>query len=153
MSQTIPTLAEPYYTIRVRLDDRDYTLEFIYSPRQERYYLSVSDSEDVPLVCGLKLVSNTRLLRYWHHKEGVPPGELMVTATGADQSSPRIGELLEDGRCQLTYFTAAEVQATSFEVPFMTFSGGATYAGPGPSGETLTDGGAALTDGGAVLTH
>lgn len=111
MSQTIPTLLEPFYTIRVRLDDRDYTLEFVYSPRQERFYLSLFDSEDVPLVCGLKLVSNTPLLRYWHHKDGVPPGELMVTALGEDQTSPKIGDLLEDGRCQLTYFTAAEVAA------------------------------------------
>jgi hypothetical protein len=109
MSQTIPTLADPFYTIRVRLDDRDYTLEFLYSPRQERYYLSLFDSEDNPLVLGLKLVSNVALLRYWHYKDGVPPGELMVTSTGEDKSSPRIGDLLEDGRCQLTYFTQAEV--------------------------------------------
>jgi len=111
MSQTIPTVTEPYYTIRVRLDDQDYTLEFTYSTRQERYYVSLFDVEDKPLVCGLKLVTNTPLLRYWHHKDGVPPGELMVTATGQDVTPPKIGELLEDGRCQLTYFTAAEVSA------------------------------------------
>lgn len=111
MSQTIPTLAEPFYTIRVRLDDRDYTFEFLYSPRQERYYLSLFDSEDKPLVLGLKLVSDVALLRYWHYKEGIPLGELIVTSTGEDKSSPRLGDLLEDGRCQLTYFTKAEVAA------------------------------------------
>jgi hypothetical protein len=104
-------LAEPYYTIRARLDDRDYTLEFTYSPRAERYYLAIYDSEDVPLVLGLKLLSNVPLLRYWHHKAGVPAGELMVTSTGEDDSSPKLGDLLEDGRCQLTYFTAAEIAA------------------------------------------
>lgn len=109
MSQTIPTLADPYYTIRVRLDDRDYTLEFLYSPRQERFYLGIYDSEDVPLVLGLKLVSNVMLLEYWHHKDGVPLGELVVTSYSADRSSPKIGELLEDGRCQLTYYSQAEV--------------------------------------------
>ncbi len=35
----------------------------------------------------------------------------MVTAIGADASSPKLGELSATGRCQLTYFTAAEVSA------------------------------------------
>lgn len=109
MSQTIPTLPDPYYTIRVRLDDHDYTLEFRYSPRAARYYLNIFDAEDNALVCGIKLVSNLQLLRYYHFRDGVPPGELMVTCTSTDTTSPALGELGEDQRCQLTYFTHAEV--------------------------------------------
>jgi hypothetical protein len=111
MSQTIPTLPEPFYSIRVRLDDRDYTLEFLYSPRQSRYYLNLFDSEDAPLLLGLKLVSNTPLLRYFHFRDGIPPGELVVTCTMLDRTSPTLGELGEGLRCQLTYFSVSEVAA------------------------------------------
>lgn len=109
MSATIPTLSDPFYTIRVRLDGADYTLEFTYAPRQGRYYLNLYDANDKELVWGLKLVSNTRLLRYYRYRDGVPAGELMVTSTTSDKSSPTIGDLADGGRCQLTYFTAAEV--------------------------------------------
>lgn len=112
MSTTVPTLVdEPFYTIRCRLDGQDYTLEFRYSDRQSRYYLTLYDANDAPLVCGLKLVSNIMLLRYYHYRDGMPPGELMVTCATTDASSPTFGELAEGGRCQLTYFTQAEVLA------------------------------------------
>lgn len=110
MSQTIPTLLdEPFYTIRARLEDRDYTLKFRYSTRQARYYLSIYDEDETPLVVGLKLVTNLALLRFYHHRPNMPPGELMVTCMTADVRPPEFGELGADQRCQLTYFTHAEV--------------------------------------------
>jgi hypothetical protein len=112
MSQTIPTLDDPFYTIRVRLDEADYTLEFYYSTRQQRYYLHLSDAEDTPLVLGLKLVANVRLLRSYKHRDGMPSGELMVVCSSTDQSPPKLGELglLDDGkRCSLVYYPAAEL--------------------------------------------
>lgn len=116
MSQTIPTLTDqPFYSIRARLEDRDYTLEFRYSARQSRYFLSLYDTEDNPVICGLKLVSNVMLLRFYHHRENVPPGELMVTCAALDKSSPAFGELGEGQRCQLSYFTAAEVAEVKAE--------------------------------------
>lgn len=111
MSQTIPTLSLPFYTLRTRLDDSDYTLEFNYSPRAARYYLNVYDAEDVLLVAGLKLVTNIPLLHFYRYRAGMPQGELMVAATGADSSPPTLGELGAGLRCELTYFTVAEVKA------------------------------------------
>lgn len=111
MSQTIPTLALPFYTLRTRLDDSDYTLEFNYSPRAERYYLNVYDADDVLLAAGLKLITNIPLLHFYKFRSGMPQGELMVAATGSDASPPKLGELGKDLRCELTYFTAAEVRA------------------------------------------
>jgi hypothetical protein len=111
MSQTIPTLALPFYTLRTRLDDSDYTLEFNYSVRAERYYLNVYDSEDVQLVAGLKLVPNVALFRFYKFRDGMPQGELVVTATGTDGSPPKLGELGKGLRCELTYFTTAEIKA------------------------------------------
>ena len=111
MSQTIPTLPLPFYTLRTRLDDSDYTLEFNYSPRAKRYYLNIFDSEDVLLVAGLKLVPNVMLLRFYRFRAGMPSGELIVAATGTDGSPPVLGELGKGLRCELSYFTAAELKA------------------------------------------
>jgi len=111
MSSTIPTLALPFYTIRTRLDDSDFTLEFNYSDRASRYFLNIYDVNDVLLVAGLKLVPNVQLLRYYAHVPGMPPGELVVSALGQDGSPPKLGEIGIGLRCELTYFTAAEVKA------------------------------------------
>ena len=111
MSYTIPTLPDPFYTTRVRLEDRDYTLEFWYATRSGRYYLNLLDAEEVPLVCGLKLVCNVPLLRYHHHKAGVPAGELIVTCSTPNPVPPTLGELGEGLRCELSYFTRDELEA------------------------------------------
>ena len=116
MSFTIPTLPDPYYTSRVRLDDRDYTLEFYYSTRQERYYLSLYDAEEKPLVAGLKLVCNVPLLRFYHYRDGMPSGELVVTCATQNPVPPKLGELGEDLRCELTYYTRAELNAATADV-------------------------------------
>ncbi len=113
MSYTIPTLPDPYYTTRARLDDRDYTFEFWYSTRSGRYYLNLLDAEETPLVCGLKLVCNVPLLRFHHHKDGVPAGELIVTCATLDVTPPSLGELGEGLRCELSYFTREELEAAS----------------------------------------
>lgn len=112
MSQTVPTLPDPFYTIRTRLDDSDFTLEFTYSDRASRYFLNIYDVNDVLLVAGLKLVPNVQLLKYYAHVPGMPPGELVVSALDStDGSPPKLGELGVGLRCELTYFTAAEVKA------------------------------------------
>jgi hypothetical protein len=109
MSLTIPTLPLPYYSSRVRLDDRDYTLEFWYSTRAERYYMHIYDQEEKPILFGLKLVSNVPLLRFYHHKPGVPAGEILVTCATLDTRPPVLGELGEGLRCELTYFARDEL--------------------------------------------
>jgi hypothetical protein len=111
MSATIPTLALPFYTIRTRLDDSDFTLQFRYSDRASRYFLNIYDVKDVLLVAGLKLVPGVLLLQYYAHVPGMPPGELMVIALGSDGSPPKLGEIGVGLRCTLTYFTQAEVKA------------------------------------------
>ena len=117
MSATIPTLPDPFYTIRTRLDDSDFTLQFRYSDRASRYFLNIYDVNDVLLVAGLKLVPNVLLLAYYAHVPGMPPGELMVTVLGAvDGSPPKLGEIGVGLRCELTYFTAAEVKAAAAAV-------------------------------------
>lgn len=109
MSLTIPTLQIPYYSIETRLDGSDYKLEFRYNTRADRFYLYLYDVEGVLLLAGLKLVTGVMLLHSYHYLDGVPPGEIVVTTNGADDSAPGLLELGEGLRCTLTYFTADDV--------------------------------------------
>lgn len=107
----IPTTPEtPYYQQKTRLDGRDYVLHFAYNQREDRWYLSLHDEEDVPILRGLKLVANWPLLKYYHADTRVPPGELIATDLTADGGSPPgFADLGEGRRVELTYFDAAQI--------------------------------------------
>jgi hypothetical protein len=101
---TIPTtLGEPYYTQTTRLDGRDYILHFAYNQRTDRWYLSLHDDENVPLIAGLKLVANWPLLRHYQWDERVPPGELTVADLTGDGTPPGLDDLGPGRRCELVY--------------------------------------------------
>jgi uncharacterized protein DUF6983 len=109
MSQTIATLStEPFHTVRVRLEDQDYTLELRYNTRAQNYSLSIYDAEDTRLVSGLKVFTGVPLLGAYKHIAAIPRGELIPMTLGADQSPPKLGELGKGLRVELTYFTAQE---------------------------------------------
>ena len=103
----IPVTGDPFQTLKVRLDGSDYVLSLAYNQREDRWYLSIADDEETPILSGLKLVANFGLLFRHRYNIAVPPGELMVTDTTADRSPPGLAELGEDKRCQLVYFEAA----------------------------------------------
>lgn len=112
MSQTIPTLPdEPYYRIRVRLDDADFILSFWYGTRAARWYLTLLGAEETRL-CSVKLLPGVQLLRPYRYRAGVPRGELLVIA-GGDGTPPVLGELGAGLRCELTYFSAADLAQVS----------------------------------------
>lgn len=105
---TIPTTpGDPFYVQRTRLDDSDFVLHFSYNQRTERWYLSVHDDEDAPILSGLKLVANWPLLRHYHADTRVPPGELIVVDLTGDGSPPTLDELGPGRRCELIYQPAA----------------------------------------------
>jgi len=116
MSQTIPTSDLPFYSLRTRLDERDYTFKFNYSTRQSRWYLSIYDVENVLLVAGLKLVANFPLLKYYKFRDGMPQGDLIVMCTTADTAPPTLNELGPGLRCELTYYPQAELEALAAEL-------------------------------------
>lgn len=97
------TTGRAYYTQRTRLDGREFTLRFAWNQREERWYLSVLDSEEVLLVAGIKLVCNWPLLRYAQWDKRVPPGDLRVSALSANDSPPGFEDLGEGLRCELVY--------------------------------------------------
>jgi len=102
---TIPTTpGVPFYTQKTRLDGVDYILGFRYSQREDRWYFSIYDSEENPILLGLKLVTNWPLLQAYRFNTLVPPGEIMAIDLTNDGTPPGLDELGEGKRVQLTYF-------------------------------------------------
>lgn len=112
---TLDTIDRPYYSMRVRLDGQDFNFKFRYASRQERFYLSIYAADDTPLVLGIKLVCNTELVRFYRNKPGMFAGELAVVATSPDRTPPKLTELGIGKRCELTYYTRAELDAAGLE--------------------------------------
>lgn len=111
MPARIKTQETPYYSQRTRLDGRDYVLEFAYNEREERWYLSIFDEAKTPLARGIKLIANWSLLHPYRFDPRMPPGELTASDTTGDGSPPTLLELGEGKRCELVYWTRAELEA------------------------------------------
>lgn len=101
---TIPTVAgEPYYTLRTRLDGREYNFRFAWNERETRWYMDVLTTAGEPLAVGIKLVANWPLLRFYQWDDRLPPGELVVVDLAGDGSPPGLYDLAIGSRCELTY--------------------------------------------------
>ncbi len=112
-TQLVPTSpGVAYYTQRSRLDGRDYLLRFAWNQREERWYLSLFDDEESPLVQSIKLVCNWPILRHYRSDPRVPPGELMAMDLTGNNTPPGFEELGEGLRVELLYFPIADITAT-----------------------------------------
>lgn len=100
------TTAAAYGQQKTRLDGRDYILRLAYNERLDRWFLSIFDDQEEPLVMGIRLVANWPLLRHYHWDERVPPGELMAMSLTTDVTPPGFADLGEGRRVELTYFEA-----------------------------------------------
>lgn len=107
----IPTRDDPYYQQRTRLEGRDYVLSFAFNEREQRWYLTLADEAESPIATGIKLVANWPLLRPYRYDPRTPLGELTVSDISGDSSPPTLLELGEGKRCELLYWTAAELAA------------------------------------------
>jgi hypothetical protein len=105
----IPTTNDPFSIQRTDLEGREYVLSFDWSTREGCWYLSIKDSEESPLASGIKMVCNWPLT-YRLPDPRLPPGDLIVVSkTLGDDSPPGADDLVEDGRCELTYVTSDHV--------------------------------------------
>lgn len=111
MPLLIATREDPFYQQRTRLEGRDYVLSFAYNSREERWYLSLADETESPIATGMKLISNWELLHPYRYDPRTPPGALAVSELSGDGSPPTQLELGEGKRCELLYWTAAELAA------------------------------------------
>ena len=105
---TIPTRALPEYILDVTLDAVPYRGVIKWNTRGAYYTLDILTREGDPIVSGLKLCLNARLIQK-HPGRGLPTGELFVV----DPSGGLTVILYDDleGRISLTYATEAELAA------------------------------------------
>jgi hypothetical protein len=105
----IPTLSDgtAFYTQRVNLDGSDYTFDFRWNTRLQRWYLNLYDSAGTLLAASLKIVLNWPLLHYLHARDGMPAGELWCISLGSSVEPPGLDDMGEGLRCELTYFPRA----------------------------------------------
>lgn len=107
---TIPTVAgtENAATVqRTTLDGRDYLLYFSWNQRESRWYLTLCDADNDPIVCGVKLVARWDLLRLVTDARR-PPGKLYVDDPTGD-GDPGLDDL--GTRALLRYADAEELAA------------------------------------------
>lgn len=104
-SRTIPTvIGEPYYTMRTRLDGRDFNLRFAWNQTAERWHMDIYSGADEPLALGIKIVCGIPLLRFYQYDARLPPGILMAMDLSNDNSPPGFLDLAIGKRVELTYF-------------------------------------------------
>jgi hypothetical protein len=97
-----------FFSQRVTLDGRNYTLHLKWNQREGRWYLSLADDDNVMLAASIKLVSNWALLRYYKHDPRIPPGELVAVDLTPDGAPPGFDELGIGKRVELTYYAQTE---------------------------------------------
>lgn len=71
----LPRTPEPFFQQRTVLGGRELVLAFSWNDRAERWFLDISDANNVPLLCGLKLLPGLPLT-FKSRNPGLPAGNL-----------------------------------------------------------------------------
>lgn len=107
MSLIIPAYTNtPHYQIRVQLEGVDYLLRFDWSAREGRFYMSIYDQDETPLLFNVKVLANASLITRKHYDDRLPPGEIMAVDTESGGIPPSLDDFGE--RVQLYYFESSE---------------------------------------------
>lgn len=95
-----------HYSFRTNIEGVDYQIRLDWSTREARWYMSLYSAAE-ELLCGrTKVFTNWPMLRYYHHREGVPSGEIIAASLQEDTDAPPgLYELGVGKRCTLSYFT------------------------------------------------
>jgi len=110
MPLTIATGSDPFFTQTTTLDGVSFTLRFTYNQRENAYYLSLQDPvSGSDIISGVKLVCNYNLLQRYGGLAGMPAGEFVALSKTSDTSPAGLGDLGDNGRVSLIYFTAADL--------------------------------------------
>jgi hypothetical protein len=99
---------KPYFTVRVTLDEREYSLGFKWNQRSEKWYVSVADAEGTQILAPVKLVADWPI-NLWAVGDDSPPGWLMWKDDTGQGLDPYLDDLATRGT--LIYFTEAEIAA------------------------------------------
>ncbi len=103
---------EPLYKERVRLEGKDYSFKFDWNNREQRFYMSIRDLEETPLLTGIKIISNWLLLANHHFNPDLPPGQLIAIDLESGGEPPTFRDF--GTRVRLFYY-ASDEDITEFE--------------------------------------
>lgn len=105
--ERIPTdTTLPYYDVVVDLDGVEFKLQFRFIDRDDAWYLTIFDINDVLLRAGIKIVLQWPILRLWQEATR-PEGEVLTLNQGNITQPPTLNQLGAD--VVLTYLDAAEI--------------------------------------------
>jgi hypothetical protein len=85
----------PFYTFGITLAGVQYFMTMRYNSRADRWFLDVADSQRTPVVTGLPLLVDRRLLQQYPTLP-VPYGELIVTDDSGRDLDPTIQSFIND---------------------------------------------------------
>lgn len=107
---SIPTAFDstPFYTLQVNLDGAVFLLKFRFNQRENVWRLSIYDTENTPLLLGVKIVVGRNLLKRSVDPR-MPQGALFADNQTSDASPPGLNDLGETQRVRLLYVTQAEL--------------------------------------------
>lgn len=94
------------WTQRTLLDGREYVLRFVWNTREERWYMTISDQDEVVIAAGIKVVADWPLNRLLT-SDAAPPGRLIAVDTSGSGEAPGLTDLGQ--RVLLAYVEAADI--------------------------------------------
>jgi hypothetical protein len=97
---------QPLYKERVRLEGRDFVFRFDWNHRESRFYASIFDVDEAPLLLGVKVLSNWGMLTRSHFNPGLPPGELIPIDLESGGVPPTFNDF--GTRVRLFYYASDE---------------------------------------------
>lgn len=95
------------FSQRTILDGREYVLTFRWNQREAKWYLSIADTNEAPIVQGVKIVINFPLLTNRIVDERRPPGEIFAVDPSGEERDPGLYDL--GARVRLLYIEAADI--------------------------------------------
>lgn len=95
------------FSQRTILDGREFLLTFRWNQREAKWYLSIADANEVPIIQGVKIVLNFPLLTKRIVDERRPPGDIMAVDSSGDERDPGFNDLGE--RVRLLYIEGADI--------------------------------------------
>ena len=99
-----------FFTEQVQLESRIYNLRFRYNTALDRWYMDLSDDQDVAVLLGVKLVCN-KILNRFSADDRNPTGFLVCQSQTSDESPPAFADLGQ--RVKLFYAPFEETQAAA----------------------------------------
>lgn len=93
-----------YQQQRIALDGAIYTLGFAWNQWASFWTLSLWDSEESPIVLGLRIVCDWPLLRYYRYDRRCPPGEFFAHDLTGNRAPPGLDDFGIGKRVELTYY-------------------------------------------------